>query len=229
MPDMTTEPTAEAEYPTTERSRVRREHHRGSHEKAAVYAVLDATPLCHVGYVIDGAPYVTPTLQWRHENRIYWHGSAASRFLRRAEGTPVCLTATLMDGYVLARSAFNHSINYRSVMAFGIARKIEDAVEAEAALHHFTNGLFPGRWETLRPITSQESKATSVFWMDIEEATVKIRAGGPGDPEEAEFPVWAGVIPINTALGAAEPAAELPGDCPLPEQLAALIASDRLR
>ncbi|GAB0116025.1 pyridoxamine 5'-phosphate oxidase family protein [Acidisoma sp. 7E03] len=216
-------------FPVTPRNRVKREHHRGRYDKAAVYAVLDAAPLCHVGYVIDGAPYVTPTLHWRHENRLYWHGSSASRFLRRAVDMPVCVTVSLMDGYVLARSAFNHSVNYRSVMAFGTARLIEDATEAEAALRHFTDGLFPGRWETLRPMTAQELKATTVLVMEIEEAAVKTRDGGPGDAEESAYPVWAGVIPMRTTLAAAEPAAELPPDCSLPGPLADLIASGRLR
>lgn len=216
-------------FPVTPRNRVKREHHRGSYDKATAYAVLDAAPLCHVGYVIDGAPYVTPTLHWRHENRLYWHGSSASRFLRRAVDMPVCVTVTLMDGYVMARSAFNHSVNYRSVMAFGTARLIDDAAVAEEALRHFTDGLFPGRWETLRPMTAQELKATTVLVMEIEEASVKIRDGGPGDAEEGDFPVWAGVIPMHTTLAAAEPAPELPPDCPLPAPLAALIASGRLR
>lgn len=216
-------------YPVTERNRVRREHHRAGYDKDAVYAVLDAAPLCHVGYVIGGAPYVTPTIHWREGNRLYWHGSAASRFLRQAEAMPVCLTVSLMDGYVLARSAYNHSVNYRSAMAFGTARKIEDAAEAEAALRRFVDRLFPGRWETLRPMTAQELKATSVLWMEIEDASVKIRDGGPGDPEEAEVPVWAGVIPMQTSLEPAEPAPELPPDFALPEPLAALIASGRLR
>ena len=216
-------------FPTTERSRIRREHDRGSHGRADVYAVLDAAPLCHVGYIINGAPYVTPTLHWRYENRIYWHGSSASRFLRQVADTQVCVTVSLMDGYVMARSAFNHSVNYRSVMTFGRAQVITDAGEAAAALQHMVEGFFPGRWETLRPMSPQELKATSVLWMEIEEATAKVRNGPPGDGFEADFPVWAGVIPMRTTLAAAEPAPELPADCPLPAPLAALIASGRLR
>jgi nitroimidazol reductase NimA-like FMN-containing flavoprotein (pyridoxamine 5'-phosphate oxidase superfamily) len=223
------ESRTETSFPVTARNRVRREHQRGGYDKDAVYAVLDAAPLCHVGYVIDGAPYVTPTIHWRHGDRLYWHGSAASRFLRAAEGMPVCVTVSLMDGYVLARSAFNHSVNYRSVMAFGTAHLIEDTAEAEAALKDFTDGLFPGRWETLRPMTAQELKATSVLWMEIEDASVKCRSGGPGDAAESEHPVWAGVLPMRTQLTAAAPAPELPVHCVLPEPLAALIASGRLR
>ena len=225
MPDT----TADASFPVTERNRVRRSPKRGSYDKEAAYAVLDAAPLCHVGYVIDGAPYVTPTIHWRVGNRIYWHGSSASRFLRASEDMPVCLTVSLMDGYVLARSAFNHSVNYRSVMAFGTAHLIEDADEAADALRHFTDGLFPGRWDSLRPMTAQELKATSVLWMEIEDAAVKVRAAPPGDADESDVPVWAGVIPMQTTLGAAQPAPELPADCALPAPLADLIASGRLR
>ncbi|HEY4250941.1 MAG TPA: pyridoxamine 5'-phosphate oxidase family protein [Roseomonas sp.] len=221
-------PAPSADYPTTERSRVRRLHERGSHARADVHAVLDAAPLCHVGYVIHGAPYVTPTLHWRVGDRVYWHGSAASRFLRAAAGMPVCLTCSLMDGYVLARSAFNHSANYRSAMVFGRARVIEDAAEKTVALRHFTEGLFPGRWDSLRPMTGQELKATAVLWMEIEEATVKTRSGPPGDADEADIPVWAGVLPMRTSL-AAEPAPELPASLALPEPLAALLRSGRLR
>ena len=225
MPDT----LADQSFPITPRNRMKRAHHRASYDTAAVYAVLDAAPLCHVGYVIDGAPYVTPTIHWRHDNRLYWHGSSASRFLRQSADMPVCLTVSLMDGYVLARSAFNHSVNYRSVMAFGTARLIQDAAEAAEALRHFTDGLFPGRWEQLRGMTAQELKATSVLWMDIEDAAVKTRSGGPGDAAESDHPVWAGVIPMETRLGAAEPAAEQPADRPLPRGLANLIASGRLR
>lgn len=220
---------AEAAYPVTERSKVRRMNQRGTHARADVHAILDAAPLCHVGYVIDGAPYVTPTLHWRVDNRVYWHGSAASRFLRQADGMPVCLTCSLMDGYVLARSAFNHSVNYRSAMVFGTARTLDGDAEKTEALRHFTEGLFPGRWADLRPMTAQELKATSVLWMEIDEASAKVRAAPPGDPEDASVPVWAGVLPMRTTLAAAEPAPELPAGIALPEPLSALIASGRLR
>ena len=216
-------------YAVTQRNRVRREHHRGAYDKATVYEVLDAAPICYVGYVIDGAPYVTPTIHWREGNRLYWHGSSASRFLRAAVGMPVCLTVALMDGYVMARSAFNHSVNYRSVMAFGTARKIENEAEAAESLRLFVEGLFPGRWAQLRPMTSQELKATSVLSMEIEDASVKTRMGDPGDQEERDVPVWAGVIPMRTSLGVAQAAETLPPGCELPDYLATLIASGRLR
>lgn len=214
-------------FPVSERSRVRRSHKRASHERQAVYAVLDAAPLCHVGYVIDGEPYVTPTIHWREGDRLYWHGSAASRFLEAIEGQRVCLTVGMMDGYVMARSAFHHSVNYRSAMVFGRARSLTGPEAKAEALRRFVDDLFPGRWATLRAMTAQELKATSVVWMEIEEASVKQRAGPPGDEEEADYPVWAGVLPMRSVLGTAEaaPGAELP----LPEGLASLIASGRLR
>jgi nitroimidazol reductase NimA-like FMN-containing flavoprotein (pyridoxamine 5'-phosphate oxidase superfamily) len=218
-----------ADFPVTERSRIRRMHERGSHRHSAAHAVLDAAPMCHVGYVIDGEPYVTPTIHWRDGNRVYWHGSSASRFLRKVNGQRACLTVSLMDGYVLARSAFNHSVNYRSAMVFGRAQSLADPDEIAAALRHMVDDLFPGRWETLRPMNAQELKASTVIWMDIEEASVKERAAPPGDDDEAGFPVWAGVLPMATTLLPAEPAPGPHTDLPLPEDLARLIASGNLR
>ncbi|WP_428333125.1 pyridoxamine 5'-phosphate oxidase family protein [Novosphingobium sp.] len=217
------------EFPVTERSRIRRMHERGSHAHSAAHAVLDAAPMCHVGYVIDGEPYVTPTIHWRDGNRVYWHGSSASRFLRKVNGQRACLTVSLMDGYVLARSAFNHSANYRSAMVFGRAHALTDPAEIAAALRHMVDDLFPGRWETLRPMSAQELKASTVIWMDIEEASVKERAAPPGDADEADFPVWAGVLPMVTTLAGAEPAPGPHAGLPLPEALDRLIASGQLR
>lgn len=217
------------DYPATERTRVRRSPKRGSHAHADVHAILDAAPLCHVGYVINGAPYVTPTLHWREGDYVYWHGSAASRFLRAAEDMPVCLTCSIMDGYVLARSAFNHSVNYRSAMVFGTARLVDDIEEKTDALRRFVDDLFPGRWDSLRPMTRQEVKATSVLWMKIDEASAKIRNGPPGDSDEADHPVWAGVLPIESRLVPPQPAPGLPDGIELPQSLAELIQSGRLR
>ena len=216
-------------YPTSERTRVRRSPKRGSHAHADVHAILDAAPLCHVGYVINGAPYVTPTLHWREDDYVYWHGSSASRFLRAAEDMPVCLTCSIMDGYVMARSAFNHSVNYRSAMVFGTARLVDDVDEKSDALRRFIEDLFPGRWDQLRPMTKQEVKATSVMRMKIEEASAKIRNGPPGDMDEASHPVWAGVLPIESRLVHPHPAPGLPDGMELPQSLADLIQSGRLR
>jgi nitroimidazol reductase NimA-like FMN-containing flavoprotein (pyridoxamine 5'-phosphate oxidase superfamily) len=216
-------------FPKTDRSRIRREPHRGSYLRSDVYAVVDAAPLCHIGYVIDGAPFVTPTMHWREGNRIYWHGSVGSRFLRQVDGTRTCMTCSLVDGYVLARSAFNHAVNYRSAMLFGTARVVESIEERAEALRDFMDGLFPGRWDTLRPVTEKELRATSVLWMDIDEATVKARTGPPSDADESHVPVWAGVIPVHTTLAESQRAPEVPDSIKLPEPLAALIASGRLR
>ena len=214
----------------TERTRLRRAHERGRHDAETIHAILDAGLLCHVGYVMDGHPFVTPTLHWREGNRVYWHGSAASRMLRhQAGGKPesphrVCLTVSLLDGIVVARSAFHHSINYRSVMLFGEAQIVTDR---DAKVRHFkalVDRIFPGRWEGLRPVTEQEIKATSVLGMDIEEGSAKIRTGAPKDDEEDyALPIWAGVLPVRTVLGAAEPCPRLLDGVAEPEHLRDLI------
>lgn len=223
-------PATETAFAVDERNRAKRLHERAKYDRAAVHAVLDASPLCHVAYVIDGQPYVTPTLQWRVGDRVYWHGSSASRFLKKAQGTPVCLTVSLLDGYVLARSAFHHSVNYRSAMVFGTAQLVEGREASEAALRDMVESLYPGRWDALRPVTDQELKATRVLYLDIEAASMKDRDGPPSDePEDLSHPVWAGVIPVRRSLGAAEPDAHTPDGMAVPEGLAALIASGKLR
>jgi uncharacterized protein len=172
-----------------------------------VFAILDAAILCHIGYVIDGLPYVTPTLFWRDGERLYWHGSSASRMLRaHSAGIPVCLTVAHVDGLVLARSAFRHSMNYRAVMVFGNAALVADEREKEAGLNAFIERLYPGRTGTMRPILPQELKATSLMRMAIDEASAKIRDDGPLDLEmDYAAPCWAGVIPIAPRLGAPVP------------------------
>ncbi len=219
----------QSDFPASARTRIRRQAQLGSYSRADVYRVLDASPLCHVGYLLDGAPWVTPTLQWRRDNTLYWHGSIASRFLQQADGSSVCVTCTLLEGYVLARSAFNHSVNYRSVMVFGTAHILTRPEEKELALRSLSDGLFPGRWETLRPMDETELNATSVLHLDIEEASVKCRAGPPDDTNEADFPVWSGVIPIVTQLGTPQPAPELSEAVALPQSLADLVRSGCLR
>lgn len=192
--------------PITDRTRLRRLNRRGHFDRETIYAVLDAMPLCHVGYVIDGKPVVTPTFQWREGDHIYWHGSNASRGLRAAEGADVCLTVSLIDGFVLARSAMHHSANYRSVMVFGQPTPVTDPAEKAEKLGRFVESLYPGRWDGLRPITEQEVKATAILGMPIEEASAKIRTGGPVD-DEADYalPIWAGIIPVRYAVGEPEP------------------------
>jgi hypothetical protein len=185
----------------TERTRVKRLNKRAKYDAATVHGILDAMPICTVGYVFNGSPYVTPTLQWREGGHIYWHGSSASRMLAACEEAEVCVTVSIIDGFVMARSAFNHSCNYRSAMLFGTARKVADPAEKERRLKSFTEGLWPGRWDTLRPMTAQELKATTVLSLALEEASAKVRTGPPGDDEQDYgLPVWAGVIPIETRV-----------------------------
>ena len=192
-------------YRPTARSRIKRLPKRAHYDHATVHAVLDAGFVAHVGYVIDGQPYVTPTAYWREGERLYWHGSAASRMLRTVEtGVPVCLTVTHLDGLVVARSGFHHSLNYRSVMAFGTAALVDDPAEKLAALEAFVNRLYPGRWDELRPATKQEVKGTTVVGMTIAEASAKIRTGPPVDDEpDYALPLWAGTIALRQVVGEA--------------------------
>jgi nitroimidazol reductase NimA-like FMN-containing flavoprotein (pyridoxamine 5'-phosphate oxidase superfamily) len=186
----------------SDRVRVKRVHERGHYDAGTIHPILDAMPVCSVGYVFKGSPYVTPTLQWREGNHIYWHGSSASRMLESVEAAEACVTVTLIDGFVLARSAFHHSANYRSVMVLGTARKITDKDEKEARLKSFVDRLFPGRWDILRPMNLQEFKATTVMSLPLSEASAKVRAGPPKDDEEDySLPIWAGVLPIQMQLG----------------------------
>lgn len=194
------------------RTRVKRLPKRAHYDAQTVHAVLDAGLVCHVGYVIDDQPFVTPTAHWRVGSRVYWHGSSASRMLRALQGpgVPACLTVTHLDGLVLARSGFHHSMNYRSVMALGVARTVEGAAEKEAALAGFVERLAPGRWVRLRPVTAQELKATTVLWMELDEASAKVRTGPPVDDEEDYgWPVWAGVVPVGQRLEPPLPDARL--------------------
>jgi len=187
----------------SDRVRVKRMGERGAYDRATIDAILDATPIAHVGFVHKGQPFVVPTLHWREGDRVYWHGSAASRMLETANGADVGLTVTLLDGFVLARSAFHHSANYRSVMLIGRATLVADPAEKEARLQTFVDGLFPGRWQGLRPINAQELKATQVLWLPIDEASAKVRTGGPKDDEkDYALPIWAGVLPIAQQVGA---------------------------
>ncbi len=190
-------------YNPTDRTQVRRLPKRGAYDKQQVHAILDEGYLCHVGFVVDGQPYVIPTLYVRLEGQIYIHGSAASRMLRTLdEGASVCVTVTLVDGFVLARSAFHHSMNYRSVVVLGKARLVADPAEKREAMHHFTNHMVPGRWEEVRQPNEQELKATTVLVLPLDEVSAKIRTGSPlDDDEDYALPVWAGVVPVRTELG----------------------------
>ncbi len=186
------------------RTRVVREPDRAVYDREAVCRILDEGFLCHVGFVADGQPFVIPTSYGRKGASLYIHGSAASRMLRHMrEGVPVCITVTLVDGLVLARSVFNHSMNYRSVVILGKAALVEDPEEKLAALRTLSEHILPGRWDEARQPNERELKATSVLRVPIEEFSAKVRTGPPvDDAEDYSFPTWAGVIPLEMKAGA---------------------------
>jgi hypothetical protein len=185
------------------RTRVRRVPARADYERATIDAILDESLIGHLGFAIDGQPYVIPTLQARVGDTVYVHGSAASRAIRAlTAGAPACLTATLTDGLVLARSAFHHSMNYRSVVVLGQARALSDPAETLLALEAFTEKMVPGRWEEVRAPNRKELKATRVLAMTLDEASAKVRTGPPvDDDEDYALDVWAGVIPMGLTAG----------------------------
>lgn len=191
----------------TPRTRVVREPHRGVYDRETVYRILDEGFLCQIGFVVDGQPFVIPTAYGRKEANLYIHGSAASRMLRHLKnGLPVCVTVTLLDGLVLARSVFNHSMNYRSVVILGKATLVEDPEEKLAALNVLSEHILPGRWADARRPNERELKQTSVLRVPIEEFSAKVRTGPPIDDEEDySFPTWAGVVPLEIKAGAPIP------------------------
>jgi len=190
-------------YTPTNRTQVRRLPKRATYDKEQVHAILDEGYICHVGFVNDGQPFVIPTGYARSGDQLYIHGSAASRMLRSGgNGVDVCVTVTIVDGFVLARSVFHHSMNYRSVVVLGKARLVTDVEEKLVALRCFTNHIVAGRWEEARQPTDQELKATSVLALPLEEVSAKVRTGAPVDDEEDySMPIWAGVVPIRLQTG----------------------------
>lgn len=194
-------------YPVTEHTRHRRIPARGSHERAEVHAILDEALVCHVGFVHDGQPFVIPTTFARRGDVLYVHGAAASRMLRTlAEGVPVCVTVSLIDGLVFSRSWFHHSMNYRSVLVLGIAREVTDREEKLAAMAALVDRVSPGRSLGSRPPTEKELAATSVLALPITEASAKVRRGGPKeDPDDATLPGWIGHVPLRLVAGSPEP------------------------
>lgn len=185
--------------PASERTRVRRLPGRACYEQATIDAILDEALVCHVGFAVDGQPYVIPTTYARVERQLYIHGSAASRMLRTlASGLPVCVTVTLLDGLVLARSAFHHSMNYRSVVILGTAIEVSDADERRVALEAIVEHVLAGRWREVRPPSARELQATSVLRLALDEVSAKIRSGPPlDDADDLGQPCWAGVIPLR--------------------------------
>ena len=191
-------------FPPTERTTLKRLPKRGVYDREIVYGILDEGFVCHVGFAVDGQPFVIPTGYARIEDQLYIHGSQVSRMLRTlAGGIDVCVTVTLVDGLVLARSAFHHSINYRSVVIFGNATLVDDRATKLAALFAFSEHVIRGRWNDVREPTEQELKATTVLSLPLAEASAKVRSGPPVDDEEDyALDVWAGVLPLKTFAGA---------------------------
>ncbi len=198
-------------YTPTSRTRVVREPQRGVYDRAAAYAILDEAFICHVGFSVDGQPYVIPTSFGRNGDELYIHGSAASRMLRNLDkGIPVCVTVTLLDGLVMARSIFNHSMNYRSVVVLGIATLITDPAEKLEALRNLSEHIIRGRWDEVRQPNEKELKATSILKLPIAEFSAKVREGDVIDDEEDySFPTWAGVVPLSLQWGPPIPDARL--------------------
>ncbi len=209
------------EYHQTERTRIRRKPGRGSYDRELVHAILDEALVCHVGFVDDGHPYVTPTIHAREGETIYLHGSPASRTLGTlADGTACCLTATLVDEIVLARSARNHSLNYRSVMVLGTAREITEPAEKERALRAVVEHMVPGRSAEVRGPNEKDLETTKVLSMGIEEASAKIRTGPAADrADDLELPYWAGQLPLTLNAGDPVPASDLSPGTVVPDHL----------
>jgi len=212
------------DLPASPRVKLRREPSRGRHDRATIDAILDRALVAHVAFVADGQPYCIPTLCARIGDRVLIHGSAASRMLRGlGTGTPACLTATCTDGIVLARSIFNHSINYASAMVLGELQPVTGRDEKLAALQAFTEKLVPGRWAEVRPPSDKELKATAILALGIDEASAKLRTGPPST-DDPEVEAWAGVVPIHTAYGDPIPSPDQAAGLALAPSVARLLA-----
>jgi uncharacterized protein len=223
----TTEETQAAAYTPTDRTVPTRSAARASYDKELVHAILDEGYVCHLGFVRDGSPVVLPTLYGRVGERLYVHGSTGSRPLRMTgetdPGLPVCLTVTHVDGLVLARSAFHHSINYRSVVVHGVARQVTDPEEQRTALDALVDHVVPGRSADSRRANKKELAATAVIRLDLDEVSAKLRTGGVNDePEDLGLPHWAGVVPLQKGYGTPQPSADLAPGVELPDYLKSL-------
>ena len=206
-------------FPITDRTKLKRLPKRGHFDRETVYGILDEGFICHIGFVVDGHPLVIPTGYARVDDKLYIHGSQASRMLRTlANGIHACVTVTLLDGLVLARSAFHHSMNYRSVVVFGKATLVEDPEEKMSALFALSEQIIRGRWNDVREPTELEMKATTVLSLTLQEASAKIRTGPPLDDEEDySLPMWAGVVPLKLTAGPPINDPRLPEGVPVPE------------
>ncbi len=209
-----------SQYPIDERNKVKRVPRRGHYDRATVYQVLDAGSLCHIGFMMKDQPFVIPTAFGRVGDRLYFHGATTSRLVQHAEkGFPICITVTHLDGLVLARSAFHHSMNYRSAVVFGQAKLVAEA-DKMMALKAISDQILPGRWEESRLPNAKELKATSVLELEIEQASAKIRTGPPkDDAEDYALPIWAGVVPLTKGYESPIPDSELAPNIPLPKSI----------
>ncbi|MBW4431711.1 MAG: pyridoxamine 5'-phosphate oxidase family protein [Pelatocladus maniniholoensis HA4357-MV3] len=203
----------------TQRTKIRRVPQRGEYERQVIYDILDECLVCHVGFAVDGQPFVIPTAYGRIGDKLYIHGSPASRMLRSLQNAiEVCVTVTLLDGLVLARSAFHHSMNYRSVVIFGTAAVVESPEEKLAALYAFTEHVISGRWTEVRPPNRQELQGTLVLSLPLDEASAKVRTGPPLDDEaDYSLPVWAGVLPLQLTTTVPIPDSRLQSGITLPD------------
>lgn len=218
------------EFAPSERTRLRRRPQRGFYDEETIFGILDAAAVAHVGYVDEGQPLVTPTVFWREGKRLLWHGSAGSRALRaQARGIPVCVTVSHVDGFVLGRSGFAHSLLYRSVMAFGTTEPVEGRDAKRRAMDQFIERLYPGRTAELRKVHDIELDMIAVIAMPIDEASAKIRSGGVNEkPEDVTAPGWAGTIPVRCVIGAATPDERIDPATPRPASVAAFAEGARL-
>lgn len=208
-------------YERTPRNQVKRHPERGAYDAATIYPIVDAALICHVGFVLDSQPFVIPTLHARQGDTILLHGSHTSRLLQHAQaGGKLCITVTLLDGIVLARAVFSHSINYRSVVLFGQGQPIEDEDAKMAALEAFTEKLIPGRWNDARVPSLTEMRQTAIVAVPIASASAKVRTGPPKDSAtDLELPIWAGVLPLHQSAGTPIPDAQLAPNISLPAYL----------
>jgi uncharacterized protein len=210
-----------SEYPETERTRIFRKPGRGSHDRELVHSILDEALTCHVGFVVEGQPFVIPTIHARQGETLYLHGARGNRMLRAlGDGVECCVTVSLFDELVLARSAQHHSLNYRSAMVFGAAREVTDPEEKQRALRAVIEHIAPGRSEQVRGPNETELRSTKVLAIPIDEASAKVRTGHAADDEEdLSLPYWAGLLPVTQVAGEPIPAPDLNGDVPVPEHV----------
>lgn len=217
------------EFEKTARNKVVRVAERGAYDSQTIYAILDASPICHLAFVQEGKPFLIPTIHARSGDEILLHGAKAGRLMKHiGAGNDVCIAVTHLDGLVLARSAFHHSMNYRSAVIFGTGRIIDDEAEKMRGFETITNRVLPGRWDEVRQPNAKEMNATALAAISIESASAKVRTGGPMDDEEDyDLPIWAGVVPIRSQMLEPETDPSSKKDLPVPEHVKDFISSNR--